>query len=555
MQMNFQAFKLQENDILFLLPIYSWFYMLSFVSLFIVYYRILIESSESSTLWYFVPVLFLSSFFGNPTLLLAQYPNPGYGDPVHTYASNFLVHEGKFAQSPYLNIYPGAHIVVSCVSLVLNVSIFLAELMMDILFQLLTVTTLFLVGMDIFDPIKSSLLIISILAFGRIFYGVFGPITFAIILLFLFMHLILRESSYKSSFRILMVLISLTLILTHPIISFTLLILTSILTLYRFLRLQHSKNPNCLRTPFYFSYSFPILLLVSWIMWIYYHEPTHEIFEFLLSFIKHIFTYKMSSTAEYGKTVILQGLSYYLPRMSIFSLVSSLYKFATLITFLSLSLISLIRRRKKVLLFFYALLLDIVIIFVLLNIFTNLTHWPYYVGFLLAPTCLFIVLNTLNRVKLYHIIILLLLLFPSFIAYHPPFYIAPANEYTWFIHKWEIHSIYFVQHHLFQKVTISSDCNTLAIYQALFPTNNLQFDDAQFPIWDVMADFISFKESKPTIFIGDIIIRSFRQEVATHNAINITPSFWNEVDSNIVSDYNQVYDNYYTHVYLLHPLS
>jgi flagellar biosynthesis protein FlhB len=107
----------------------------------------------------------------------------------------------------------------------------------------------------------------------------------------------------------------------------------------------------------------------------------------------------------------------------------------------------------------------------------------------------------------------------SFIASHPPYIVYSHHpfEYATFTHQWELSTCKFASDFVLAGTTLSN--------------------------------LTSIVMQNPSLFRGDVIIRSFIQEVWAFSTQDLKPDFWREVDKNLVDKFLKVYDNGFSSIY------
>lgn len=171
--------------------------------------------------------------------------------------------------------------------------------------------------------------------------------------------------------------------------------------------------------------------------------------------------------------------------------------------------------------------------------------------YILIPLCLLALWLvrkwTTARARLVPIMLISLILV-SFYAFH-------AREYIRFIHPWEQKAVGFVAK-FSHRCPIGTDRWTLMVYNYYDPTYpfewleyGVQFYD---PITFATLNFTAVLTDRPTFFEGQILIRSYRQDVLTSFYYQLQPSYnWTLVDYNLQhsTNHNLIYNSGLDQIY------
>jgi len=126
---------------------------------------------------------------------------------------------------------------------------------------------------------------------------------------------------------------------------------------------------------------------------------------------------------------------------------------------------------------------------------------------------------------------------------------TPACEYLQCTHSWEVYAVKFLVNRFPKNLTKATDIYTSHLY-AFF---DLNYTPGGILLTDYKLNYTYILEENPTFFEGDVIVRSFRQEIVYNHylkSLEERRTFWNKVDSNLVYVKNKVCDNGLTQVYV-----
>jgi len=151
------------------------------------------------------------------------------------------------------------------------------------------------------------------------------------------------------------------------------------------------------------------------------------------------------------------------------------------------------------------------------------------------------------------LVLLAILLLPTFVAARPPFVIHSVHpyEYAMFVHEWEIAVGTFTNGygHTASKgghAIVSTDTQTYFVCRFFDPYSD-PYSDAR--LVSPYSDFNLLVAFSPTVFDGDIIVRSARQEMISSSYSNVDLSLWHQVDTRLSEAYLRIYSNGRASVY------
>jgi len=167
--------------------------------------------------------------------------------------------------------------------------------------------------------------------------------------------------------------------------------------------------------------------------------------------------------------------------------------------------------------------------------------------------CLLVIGRQMTRLGKKSVVLLAILLVPAFVAAHPSFFVYEFHpyEYATFVHGWEVDVAAFADMYTSPiskggSAVISTDQQTYIIYQYFDPYS----DPYSGVNWvSPYSDFNKLAALQPTVFEGDIMIRSTRQELISHSSSNLDLSFWGKVDLQLSDKYLKIYSNGWTSIY------
>jgi hypothetical protein len=456
----------------------------------------------------------------------AQYPSAPHWDfYYHVGYSKLILDKGKIEPLYYL-AYPGAFLLISISSIILNVN------NVTTMYVLFTITQILVGVIMLFFtnnlPSKLRLwvfLIIPFFGLGFISFRYFSPYFFTFVLLLLFCVLLLRSnSSHSIKLDIILLILSAIIIVSHPFNSMLLLVMT--IFIYAF-----NKGKIGL--------GFLLLLSILIIAWHIYNAVSY--FDFGISYIFNNIFYgeRPLTSTEYTSFTLMQTLVL-LKKCTITTLIFTFYKWFMYVFLVVLwCLLTFIKRTDH--------FIKTLRLFLLGTIITSLIFFFSPISFLerlIHPILLFIVIIIAHDISKYNrkicaspikiIILLPIITLPlSFIASHPPYIIYSHHpfEYITFTHEWELSASGFVNIFTSSKATLSTDTHTAMIFRYFAPQSLPLINQISYG-----ENFTSVVMKNPLLFNGTIIIRSFRQEIFSYSAQNLKLDFWKEIDKNLIEN-------------------
>lgn len=540
LKLNFSAFAFQDLDIINLLPVSGWIYIIILVCLGFLYF---IYGDEKSTIAYTISVFLVL----NISYFLAQYPTLAYWDYyMHGKTANQILEVGRIpsAGTTYFS-YPGAFLLTSYLALILNIDVLGAEFLLFVVFQvlsLLILCTLFPRKLDL--KVKAfGILLVSFTVL--MFYRHFCPANYALMLFLLAIKQIFRNYRSKSKKNtVIIMIISFTIILSHPLTSIFLLSAFAVLIIADLMRRPRMHGRNSIRIMF-------MSVTVFFFAWHIYNaiNPLQEtLIQFYNSFILHE---EAPALTEH----INVPLSRWLAEASQITLLISIFKWLTYITLLFWGVICFWKWRQR---FAIQLLAYIGCAILLAGLIFTVLPIPWLERIIL-PSLIVAILTILQglkesgkKIKFHYLALITILLIPSFAATHPPFQIYSFHpyEYSMFVHEWEITSLSFLNatspknSRTLNSLIIASDFQTIIIYSYFDPLSRQNYVSCG-------SNFTAISVKNPLIFDGNYIIRSKRQEITSFSAQNLNMNFWLELDQkmNDLPYISKVYDNKYSYVF------
>lgn len=171
-------------------------------------------------------------------------------------------------------------------------------------------------------------------------------------------------------------------------------------------------------------------------------------------------------------------------------------------------------------------------------------QWSVILLLLIVPIAFgasLVFIRSEKRCRLVSLLVIVMIV-PTFLAMlaYEPLYVSA-------VHSWETQSFLFLSRYNGVPVKIEGDKYTVRPYAIYYDLKNLT------TVSELSFESINYTErleENPTFFRGDIIIRSFKQELYSNDFIVTQDErrlFWNQVDANINRDlsYNKIYDNRY----------
>jgi len=518
-QLDFSRFVLQDYDILYMSTSFLWLYIITFAILCLLYIRF--EDSFSTIV---LALMIYLSF--NLLYFWAQYPSAPHWDfYYHVGYSKLILDKGKIEPLYYL-AYPGAFLLISISSIILNVN------NVTTMYVLFTITQILVGVIMLFFtnnlPSKLRLwvfLIIPFFGLGFISFRYFSPYFFTFVLLLLFCVLLLRSnSSHRIKLDIILLILSAIIIVSHPLNSMLLLVMT--IFIYAF-----NKGKIGL--------GFLLLLSILIIAWHIYNAVLY--FDFGISYIFNNIFYgeRPLTSTEYTSFTLMQTLVL-LKKCTITTLIFTFYKWFMYVFLVVLwCLLTFIKRTDH--------FIKTLRLFLLGTIITSSIFFFSPISFLerlIHPVLLFIVIIIAHDISKYNrkicaspikiIILLPIITLPlSFIASHPPYIIYSHHpfEYITFTHEWELSASGFVNIFTSSKATLSTDTHTAMIFRYFAPQSLPLINQISYG-----ENFTSVVMKNPLLFNGTIIIRSFRQEIFSYSAQNLKLDFWKEIDKNLIEN-------------------
>jgi len=122
-------------------------------------------------------------------------------------------------------------------------------------------------------------------------------------------------------------------------------------------------------------------------------------------------------------------------------------------------------------------------------------------------------------------------------------------EYIACTHRWEILCVEFLEDHVPKDLTMATDSYTSHLY-AFF---DLNYTPGGILLSKGSLNYTYILLDSPTFYEGDVIVRSFRQEVVYNNYLERFEErrdFWSKVDTNLLLVNNKIYDNEFAQVYV-----
>jgi hypothetical protein len=367
----------------------------------------------------------------------------------------------------------------------------------------------------------------------------FAPQSFGFIQYLIVLYLILRMTRIrgsKSQIRVLSILSISSIVVSHPFTSVCVLFtLIGIMAVEKVSRIRLGVSAKLL--------GFTCTLWFAW--WLFNAGPTFK--EAIDGLAHALRSPEAAKLVRYGVPISEEPLPilgiilrnfYFKPLMLILGLISLVIAFQG--------------RKVKSTSFYSGVLLGTTVISILVlmtPVETEIAQMSEILLFVLLPIC-FIASRALVksrlRIKVSSIIISLLIV-PSFL--HMFTY---SSEYAASTHLWEIESCQFLIDHV-QTSIIGSDEYTHVVYRFL----DIDYP-AGIPGYGAIVlryiNYSSWLKDNPTFFEGDVILRSFKQELTYSDfakTLEERHNIWLKVDLNLINNqnYNRIHDTRYSQCY------
>lgn len=535
-KLDFSKSNYEFFDIIRMVPTYAWVYLFILCS----FLSVLVLLTERVTYTHvIIAVLLVYGLY-----VISQYPIEIHLDFfVHGRMTlQVILRGGIQVLDGYPRWWPGAFIFWAFSSNVMGLGVIETGIILTFVIMVTSSTLLYLLAREILGQQWAGLatilyLVTCVYAFHSMGRDHFSPGSIAFTQYLLFLYILIRiekVQKFKRTFYIIGSIMILCIVLSH---GFTSLYLFS--TLFGIMAIQKIRG-----THLGSSLSLTFFALTSWFAWWLFNAGStfKEAILFLTPFLVSPMESKMTRIA----TPILEEP---LPITGI--ILRNYYIKPLMLTIGFISLLVAFKHRKvKIVSVYSGVLLGILAssaIALASPAETIVIQLPRMLIFGLLPTCYlasrFFTKNAL-RAKMSSCILIFLII-PSFLTmftYH--------SEYAYTTHSWEITSYQFIASNVVNSSVLGSDSITHLAYR---------FFDIDYLLGMGSLDITSINytyriENHPTFFKGDVILRSFKQEL-TYNVFYKTfderRGFWVKVDLNLINNqkYNRIYDNAYAQTY------
>jgi len=528
-RLDFGKFDYQPFDVLYLLPPQFWAYILAVCVTLILYIRLsnynpLVILLATASVLFLFPLHNLPSSFGH------DFPNVLY------YVRGIIQNGVVDLQMGSYYEFPGSFVLVSVLGIVTNCTgttplIFLIT-GLGFLMNLFITVILLLLGRSVLPKYEYLPSIIYLLGnfshTGSYLY--LSPQLFCLALWPFLLLMIFMKHSRALYLNI--ILIGSVIIISHILTSY--LVLASLLGVLVIEKFFTRRYPRL-----HFSLGIFLSFGILWFGWLIFNaiiNLKHSIVPYLLSVLtlsaeKYV-AYSGFPPTKYGLGIIFWA---YREGFHAFVLTFMIYGIYRI-------MISLRKRRNP------ANLLCVLGILLALAgaAISVMFSSDRMILFGYAPSAILATYGILqNRYRRRLTYILLVLIVFSFAARFP-------CTYSSFSHSWEVSGAVFIGKHALGRV-IGTDTHTMyLINYHTYDINNLYASyESRRELSIAVIDLPDRCTRVSTLFEGEILVRSFNQQVTSYYASGISPNFWRKLDEELQKNLylNEIYDNDYVQVY------
>jgi hypothetical protein len=540
LKLDFSSFTFQDLDILQLLPIHGWIYILILTCLGFIYF---IYGDGRSAISYVVVVFFAL----NILYFLAQYPSLAHWDYyMHGKTANQMLERGIVPSNGgiYFN-YPGTFLLISALALILNVDVLEAELLLFAIFQITTLLAIYMLFPKKMDLKLKAAGILLTSCFVLMFYRHFCPANYAFVLFLLIAKQAFRNYESKNRANIFLILIlSFLIIVSHPLTSIFLLSFFAVLTIADLMHRPLMYGRNSLRLVMMSI----MTIFLSWHVYIALN-PLQESLTYLYDNL--VSRQRVAAVMEHINVPITSWLTTAQP----VTLAVTFYKWSVYTMLVFAGMIFAWKEHHylstRLLRFFGLGVLLAGTLFIILP-----TPWIERIILPLLVVAILLIMQGLKesgrKIRPRYLMLIPMLLIPSFLAAHPPFQVYSFHpfEYDMFVHQWEIRTLSFlnITRQKSPQFIFASDLQTTIIYSYFDPKSRNNYVSCG-------ANFTAVTRMNPIVYEGNYIIRSQRQETTSFSAQNLNREFWQELDQklNNLPYVSKIYDSKYSSIYFTPP--
>lgn len=534
-KLDFSESTYELFDIIHMVPIYSWFYLLAiclFLSL-----NVLMEKKIG--LIHVLVIIFL--IWG--LYIVSQFPSIMNGDIfVHeAFTKRLIFRGGTQALTWYPKWWPGSFLLKAILTEitgfnVIDENILLTYANLVTLAAILYLLAKFIIGKKWAGLATTFYFVVNAYTFhfiGREHF-VAQSLSFTIYLFTLYLlQKMQRTPKTKSHYKMLIFITICSIIISHGFTSYMLLsTLAGIMVVQRIRRISLGVDLK--------------LLLASLTLW-----SSWWIFNSFSTFEKAVNYLRYSLGALAGSQIVkLSGALAVEPLPLLGEILRNYYFKPMLLIVGFISLIMLLKERNSRKVSFHSGVLIGTVVASMVGLLTSTEAIEIQLCemlmFVLLPSSYlasrFFVLHV-RHIKVLSCIILCLvpLSLAAMFTYH--------CEYTACTHRWEILCVKFLENHVPKNSTMATDSYTSHLY-AFF---DLNYTPGGILLSKASLNYTYIFEVNPTFYEGDVIVRSFRQEVVYNNYLERFEErrdFWIKVDTNLLLVKNKLYDNEFTQVYV-----
>lgn len=537
-RLDFSGSNYEIFDILLMVPVYSWVYLL-FTCL------LLFLSTRLQKRISFMHVI-VASMLVYGLYSISQYPTIINGDVFAHGGSTLRVisNGGTQTLNYYPRWWPGAFILWANLTGITGLDVVNTGIILTIVMMVTWCALFYLLAKEILGQQWAGLATILYLVTDAYVFRWMGrdhfspqSLAFAQFLLFLYLLMSLRhkEKPHRRTLSALALVVVLCIVVTHGFTS-----LYMIFTIFGIMVFERQKKNRLDGLKIF------LFATISWLVWWQYNAG--YTFQQAMLFLQHF----LGSPGE--SKLAMTTVSVVTEPLPFIGMVLRNYYFKPLLVIVGLlSLIVVFRDRKvKIVSLFTGNLIGVILATILTftsPMKTAAGQLSEVLMFVLLPVCYLasrIFVKRPRYPKIFSFIIILLIV-PSFLNMF-----TYSSEYANSTHQWEVASHQFLVEHIPTEAIIATDWLTHLGYRFF----DIGYTPGKGAIYDIdRINYTQWLNEHPTFFEGTLILRSFKQELI-YNVFMPTfeerHNFWSEVDLNLVHNqsYSKIYDNGKAQIYV-----